>query len=213
MAQEKRRRPEEIDEEFDRELDRELEEEISTDEELMESRVGRSGQWGDPTDPPLVEYSFEEISEMQEDPADEETLMGDIIDTAHSDGSTDNVQVAIDQGLVYTPPEDPPVVPSDDLQGAEVAAGFASSIEDEPEIANLPDYVDDNDEDAELDIRRELGYNSETSHLDDVRVYVRDGVAYLRGTVLDADDITIVETFVRDLDIVDEVRNELEVAD
>jgi osmotically-inducible protein OsmY len=57
-----------------------------------------------------------------------------------------------------------------------------------------------------------LGYNSETTHLDDVRVYVRDGVAYLRGTVLVEDDISIVEEFVRDLDLVEDIENELEVA-
>lgn len=187
-------------------------EEITDDEEILESRVGRSGQWGDPTDPPVVEVSFEEILELQDELEGDDTL-GDIIDTAHSDGSTNNVQVAMDQGLVYDPPTDPPVVPSDDLQGAEIAAGFASSIEDEPEVEDLPESVDDNDEDIEQDIRRELRYNSETTHLDDVRVYVRDGVAYLRGTVLDEDDISIVEEFVRDLDLVEEIENELEVAD
>jgi translation elongation factor EF-1beta len=186
-------------------------EEINDDEEILESRVGRSGQWGDPTDPPVVEVSFEEILELQ-DELEGEDILGDIIDTAHSDGSTNNVQVAMDQGLVYDPPTDPPVVPSDDLQGAEIAAGFASSIEDEPEVENLPESVDDNDEDIEQDIRRELGYNSETTHLDDVRVYVRDGVAYLRGTVLVEDDISIVEEFVRDLDLVEDIENELEVA-
>jgi hypothetical protein len=187
-------------------------EEITDNEEILESRVGRSGQWGDPTDEPVVEVSFEEIMELQDELEGDDTL-GDIIDTAHGDGSTDNVQVAMDQGLVYDPPTDPPVVPSDDLQGAEIAAGFASSIEDDPEVENLPESVDDNDEDIEQDIRRELRYNSETTHLDDVRIYVRNGVAYLRGTVLDDADISIVEEFVRDLDLVDEIENELEVAD
>jgi len=201
MAREDTRRTEEINPE-----------EITDNEEILESRVGRSGQWGDPTDEPVVEVSFEEIMELQDELEGDDTL-GDIIDTAHGDGSTDNVQVAMDQGLVYDPPTDPPVVPSDDLQGAEIAAGFASSIEDEPEVENLPESVDDNDEDIEQDIRRELRYNSETTHLDDVRIYVRNGVAYLRGTVLDDADISIVEEFVRDLDLVDEIENELEVAD
>jgi hypothetical protein len=173
--------------------------------------VGRSGQWGDPTEPPIVEVSFEEIQELQDELEGDDSL-GDIIDTNHTDGSTENVQMAMDQGLVYTPPTDPPVVPSDDLQGVEIAAGFGMSIEDEPEVANLPESVDDNDADAEDDIRKALYYNSETTHLDDVRVYVRNGIAYLRGTVLDEDDIAIVDEFVRDLDTVDEIRNELEVA-
>jgi osmotically-inducible protein OsmY len=119
----------------------------------------------------------------------------------------------MDQGLVYTPPTDPPVVPSDDLQGAEIAAGFGSSIDDELEVQNLPERVDDNDSDLEDDIRRALRYNSETTHLEDVRVYVRNGNAYLRGTVEFEDDIAIVDEFIRDMDVVDEVYNELEVAD
>jgi hypothetical protein len=183
--------------------------ETENNEEFSEERAGKSGQWGDPTDAPVVEISFEEIMELQDELEGYDTL-GDIIDTAHSDGSTEDVQMAMDQGLVYTPPTDPPVIPSDDLQGAEIAAGFASSIEDEPEIANLPERVDDNDTDAEDDIRRALLYNSETTHLDDVRVYVRDGVAYVRGSVFDDDDIAAIDALIRALDIVDEIQIELD---
>jgi hypothetical protein len=187
----------------------ETENNTENNEEFSEERAGKSGQWGDPTDAPVVEISFEEIMELQDELEGDDAL-GDIIDTAHSDGSTENVHVAMDQGLVYTPPTDPPVIPSDDLQGAEIAAGFASSIEDEPEIANLPERVDDNDTDAEDDIRRALLYNSETTHLDDVRVYVRDGVAYVRGSVFDDDDIAAVDALIRALDIVDEIQIELD---
>jgi hypothetical protein len=194
----------------DRQTRNDIEEPITTDSNVQDARVGRSGQWGDPTEPPVVEVSFEEIEELMDEVGGDDSL-GDIIDTYDTDGSTDNVQMAMDQGLVYTPPNDPPVVPSDDLQGVEIAAGFGMSIEDEPEVANLPESVDDNDADAEDDIRKALSYNSETTHLDDVRVYVRNGIAYLRGTVLDEDDIAIVDEFVRDLDVVDEIRNELEV--
>jgi hypothetical protein len=171
-----------------------------------------SGQWGDPTDPPVVEVSFEELLELQDEMEGDDTL-GDIIDTAHTDGSTDNVQVAMDQGLVWDPPTDPPVVPSDDLQGVEIAAGFGSSIEDDNwEIANLPERVDDNDADLEEDLRTNLRHNSETSHLEDVRIYVRNGIVYLRGTVDYEDDISIVDEFVRDNEAVRDVDNELETA-
>jgi hypothetical protein len=186
-------------------------EEIDDDDELRESRVGRSGQWGDPTEAPVVEVSFEELLELQDENEEEDSL-GDIIRTANTDGSTDNVQVAMDQGLVYEPPMDPPVVPSDDLQGVEIAAGFGSSIEDEYDAEDLPESSDD-DTEIEEDIRKALYYNSETTHLDDVRVYVRDGVAYLRGTVEDEDDIAIVDQFIRDLDFVDDIQNDLEVAE
>jgi hypothetical protein len=195
-----------------RQANTEARETITTDEEIKDARVGRSGQWGDPTEPPVVEVSFEEIQELQDELEEGDTL-GDLIETNETDGSTENVQLVMDQGLVYTPPTDPPVVPSDDPQGAEIAAGFGSSIEDEPEVANLPESVDDNDFDAEDDLRKALYYNSETTHLDDVRIYVRNGIAYLRGTVLDEDDITIVDEFVRDMEMVDDVRNEIEVAE
>jgi len=185
-------------------------EEIDEDEDVREARVGRSGQWGDPTEPPVVEVSFEEILELQ-DELDEEDSLGDIIDTANTDGSTDNVQVAMDQGLVYDPPYDPPVVPSDDLQGVEIAAGFASSIEDDFAERDLPESLDEEDSEIEQDLRKALRYNSETMHLDDVRVYVRNSIAYLRGTVVDEEDISLVDEFVRDLDVVDDVQNELEV--
>jgi osmotically-inducible protein OsmY len=120
----------------------------------------------------------------------------------------------MDQGLVYTPPTDPPVIPSDDLQGAKIATGFASSIEESDlDVEDLPVRVVDNDSDLEEDIRMALRQNSETTHLEDVRVYVRNGIVYLRGTVLDEDDITIVDEFVRDIDAVKDIRNELEVAE
>ncbi|MCC6457750.1 MAG: BON domain-containing protein [Caldilineaceae bacterium] len=175
----------------------------------------RESQWGDPTDPPVVEVSLEEILELQDEMEGDDSL-GDIIDTGTTDGSTNNVQMAMDQGLVWDPPTDPPVIPSDDLQGVEIAAGFASSIDGDDgdlEVENFPDRVDDNDSDLEDDLRRALRYNSETSHLENIRVYVRNGIVYLRGTVLDDDDISIVDEFIRDTKNVRGVRNELEVAE
>jgi len=190
-----------------------LNEEINDDEDLRESRVGRSGQWGDPTEPPVVEVSFEELLELQEELDESDDTLGDLYNTANTDGSTENVQLAMDQGLVYTPPTDPPVVPSDDLQGIEMAAGFASSIEDDYESSKLAGSTDGEDSDVERELRRALRFNSETMHLDDVRVHVREGIAYLRGTVDDDEDIALVEDFIRDLDVVDDIENELETAD
>lgn len=190
-----------------------LNEEINDDEDLRESRVGRSGQWGDPTEPPVVEVSFEELLELQEELDESDDTLGDLYNTANTDGSTENVQLAMDQGLVYTPPTDPPVVPSDDLQGIEMAAGFASSIEDDYESSKLAGSTGGEDSDVERELRRALRFNSETMHLDDVRVHVREGIAYLRGTVDDDEDIALVEDFIRDLDVVDDIENELETAD
>jgi hypothetical protein len=190
-----------------------LNEEINDDEDLRESRVGRSGQWGDPTEPPLVEVSFEELLELQEELDDDDDTLGELYNTANTDGSTENVYQAMEQGLVYTPPTDPPVVPSDDLQGIEMAAGFASSIEDDYESRKLPGATGGEDSDVESELRRALRFNSETMHLDDIRIHVREGIAYLRGTVDDEEDIALVEDFIRDLDVVDDIENELETDD
>jgi len=193
--------------------DQESNEEINDDEELRESRVGRSGQWGDLTEAPVVEVSFEELLELQEELDEEAGLDDDLFNTANTDGSTENVHLAMDQGLVYTPPMDPPVVPSDDLQGIELAAGFGSSIEDSFEVRKLPGAAGGEDSDIESELRRALRFNSETMHLEDVRVYVREGIAYIRGTVDDEEDIAVVEDFIRDLDVVDDIQNELEADD
>ncbi len=135
------------------------------------------------------------------------------IDTAHTDGSTTDPHQAQEQGLVYDPPSDPPVLPSDDLQGAEIATGFASSMEaSDPGVVDLPDRVDNQDLDLEEDIRMALRFNSETSHLTDVEVMVRNGMAYLSGTVVSEDDIAIVQYLVRDLEGVRDVHNDLRIA-
>lgn len=177
-------------------------------------RISSGSQWGDPTDPPVEEVSFEELMELREKLESEDVSTGDLISTQDTDGSTTDPALAQEQGLVYIPPSDPPVAPSDDLQGVEIAAGFASSMEEtDLDMLDLPERVDDNDSDLEDDIRTALRYNSETMHLDDVRVYVRNGIAYLRGTVVSEDDITIVDEMVRDIDAVVDVNNELEVAE
>ena len=56
-----------------------------------------------------------------------------------------------------------------------------------------------------------MRYNSETTTLDNVRVYVRNGIAHLRGTVETDQDSETVEDLVLDIDGVLDVENELEV--
>jgi hypothetical protein len=159
---------------------------------------------------PLEEVSLEELEEqeyMSRLAADSDG----IIDTAHTDGSTTNPQEAQEQGLVYSPPDDPPVIPSDDLQGIEIAAGFASSMEESDLNAEeFPENVDNQDLDLEDDIATALRFNSETSHLIGIRVAVREGIVFLAGTVESDDDIAVVDYLIRDIDGVLDVRNNLE---
>ncbi|MEZ4869181.1 MAG: BON domain-containing protein [Caldilineaceae bacterium] len=160
------------------------------------------------TEEPIIEVSLEELDEATE-AYNREEAANELFDTQHMDGSTTDPHQAQDQGLVYTPPDDPPVVPSDDLQGAEVGVGFASSMEESnPDVEVLPPRVDNNDLDLEEDIATTLRLNSETAHLDNIKVRVRAGIAYLHGAVFSNDDIGIVQQLVEDLDgIVDVVNN------
>lgn len=164
----------------------------------------------EPVEPPLVgEYSLERIEaddvDIEEDLAPEQ-----VFDTQHGAGHTYNPQHAADQGLTYTPPTDPPVVPSrDDPQGAEIAAGFAPSLEESgPDVRDLPSQVENNDPDLQEDIHQMLRYNSETAHLKDIQVQVVRGVVTLRGTVLNENDIGVLYDIVNDLEGVVEVRFE-----
>jgi osmotically-inducible protein OsmY len=54
-----------------------------------------------------------------------------------------------------------------------------------------------------------LRYNSETAHLTDIAVAVRDGVVYLRGAVTTADDEAHVHRIVGGLDGVTRVVSDL----
>lgn len=163
-------------------------------------------------DDAVVELSLEELDELTDEynrDHDAEAL----IDTQHTDGSTSNPTEAEEQGLVYTPPDDPPVVPSDDLQGAEIGAGFATNMENSnPDVERLPTRVDNNDLDLEEDIATALRLNSETAHLQQITAQVHDGVAYLYGTTESADDAAIVEYTIRDLPGVVDVVNQLQMA-
>lgn len=162
---------------------------------------------------PVEEVSLEELHERT-NKYQREFDAEDIIDTQHSDGSTTNPVEAEEQGLVYNPPSDPPVVPSDDLQGAEVGIGFASSMEaSNPDVERLPDRVDNNDLDLEDDISTALRLNSETTNLEHIRVRVQNGVALLQGTTRSESDISLVDEIVRDLEGVVDVDNQLRVSE
>jgi hypothetical protein len=145
------------------------------------------------------------------DDSDVKEIMG----TQRGTGRTYQPQKAVEEGLSYTPPRDPPTVPSDnDLQGSEVAAGFAPSMEDtDPDVRILPDRIDGTDLEMQEDVALALRYNSETAHLTDVSVLVDGGVVKLYGTVSSEDDIGRVYTIVSALEGVIRVVSHLEIAD
>lgn len=132
--------------------------------------------------------------------------------TKDSDGHTYNPRQAAAQGLTYTPPTDPPTLPSEeDPQGAAVGAGFAPSMEaSDPDVERLPDHLDNNDLDLRDDVYTALRTNGETFHLTQVKVQVDEGVVNLLGTVPTEDDISRVHAVVKTLSGVAAVQNNLQ---
>lgn len=144
---------------------------------------------------------------------EEDLAAGRAYDTQQSEGHTFDPWKAEDQGLTYTPPSDPPVVPSeDDPQGAEIAAGFAPSMEaTDADVERLPERVNNRNLDLEEDIYEALRYNSETRDLRNIRVYVHSGIVSLFGTVPSDEDLAQVYNIVGDLDGVLRVNSEIQV--
>jgi hypothetical protein len=155
----------------------------------------------------MTDLLDEEQDQMYRDLADEETF-----DTQHSDGHTWNPQQAWEQGLTYTPPDDPPILPSDGYEDAEIAAGFSTTMED-----SIPDDEDDASgepiPDAELEERvaTALRNNAETMDLTNITVRVRDGVAILLGTVLTDLDEGFVADIVADIPGIEDVESRLDL--
>lgn len=176
--------------------------------DLRGERLVQDSTMGD--DEPLEEVSLEELEEIEA--ALQRDLESDqIYDTQHTDGSTTNPEQAEEQGLVYIPPDDPPVIPSDDWQGVEIAAGFGDSLYGEdPRAEELPAQLWGNDEELEELVMAALKRNSETSTMTDIRVAAQDGVVHLYGVVASDEEAAIVDQLVRDLEEVDEVVNHLD---
>lgn len=161
----------------------------------------------------LVELSLEELEEVAEEQRRERELTTDgPIDTQHSDGSAYYPEMADEQGLVYTPPTDPPVVPSDDGHNVEIAAGWSKSLEDDPRSAEGLDQLSGGDYDLQEKIYAALAQHSETNGLTDIQVAVQNGIVYLYGRVPTLLDTDLVENVVRDIAGVVDVEERLEVA-
>jgi hypothetical protein len=125
------------------------------------------------------------------------------------DITTDPVE-AMEEGYPYVPPTDPPVLPSDDPERAEIAVGFASSTaESNPGEEVLPPRVERGDLKLEQHVYTVLQTSSETQNLTGIEVSACNGVVFLRGTVQSDSDIAIVDDIVNDLDGVMGVRNYL----
>jgi hypothetical protein len=125
---------------------------------------------------------------------------------------TDDAYIAAEEGVTYVPPIDPPTVPSDSLEGAEVAAGFGVSSLDEPYNLDGHSSFELGDDEMVARVRAALRADSATTqYADAVAISVRNGVVILRGTVLDLEDSDNIAAVAGYIEGVVEVVDELDV--
>lgn len=126
-------------------------------------------------------------------------------------GETDDAFVASDEGMTYVPPIDPPTVPDESREGAEVASGFGVSALDEPYDEDHHSGFELADDELAAHVHEAIRADSATSaYADSVAVEVAAGVVTLRGEVVDLDDadnLAAVAGYVEGVaDVVDELR-------
>lgn len=164
----------------------------------------------------LDEFTEDEISyEELEEQLDEEERAAEFeedgpVDTQHGDGTAYYPLKAQQQGLVYDPPDDPPILPSDDPEGIEIAAGFAKEAQfEDPRGMSTPKRLAGGDWDIQARIAAVLHKSSLTNQMTGVQVEVQDGIAYLSGKVDTLDDIDVVCSVVEQVEGVVGVEEEL----
>jgi hypothetical protein len=121
-----------------------------------------------------------------------------LVDSDLRDGETDNPLVAIEEGMTYVPPSDPPVVPSDDPEGVEVPGS--------------PD-TDGAESDVNARIREALRADGATSALADrLEIAVIGSTAIIRGQVDGIEDGDALVEVASQVDGIEEVLDQTEVA-
>jgi hypothetical protein len=157
--------------------------------------------------------SADDAEEKSED-EEEQHVVERLYDLEPADDITTDPTEAAEEGYPYMPPADPAILPSDDLEGVEIAAGFASSMDESgPDEEIVPPRVERGDLELEQHVHTMLRNHAETQNLTDVEVSVRDGIVVIRGIVQSDLDIAIVDDILNDLDGVIEVRNYLQLAE
>jgi hypothetical protein len=128
-------------------------------------------------------------------------------------GETDDPNVAAEEGMTYIPPTDPPVVPDpDDPQGAQIAAGFGGTAQDEPFDADHHSETVSNDDEMATLVREALRADAATSpYAESLAIGTRGSTIAVRGVVDDVDDTDNVVEVISRVTGVDEVLDELEV--
>jgi hypothetical protein len=160
------------------------------------------------------EYTDTERYELLPEPVDDpEETIEVLVARERRAGETEDPNVAAEEGLVYVPPTDPPVVPTEGPEDLEIAAGFGMTARDEP-------YDDDHaarllsaEDEMAARVRDAIRADAVTTqYADDIEIDVENGIVVLRGVVEDIDDTDALADVASAVDGVTDVRDELAVA-
>ena len=165
---------------------------------------------------PLEGITMTDLYEGETDP-NQELLEGGVeqfdllVERDLRAGETDDVMEAVQEGLTYVPPIDPPIVPDpDNLESVQVAAGFSLSADEE--LGGEADRDFEPGDDMTALVRRTLRADAATSHLADrLAIATINGTVILRGVVDDIEDSDNIVAVISDLPGVQSIRDETEV--
>ncbi len=128
------------------------------------------------------------------------------------EGETDDPRIAAEEGLTYIPPTDPPIVPSDDLQDAEIASGFGMTSQSDPYDESHHDELLYAEDEFSARIRDALRADAQTADFADrIRIETEAGRVILRGTVDTIDDTDNAAAVAEEVEGVTEVIDRMRV--
>jgi hypothetical protein len=127
------------------------------------------------------------------------------------EGETDDPMEAVEEGMTYIPPTDPPTVPGGGYTDAEVASGLGLTSRADPYDADHHSSFLPGDDEISARVREALHADAATTHFADrIAVETRGGVVVLRGLVDDLDDgdnaLAVAEYVAGVVEVQDELR-------
>lgn len=160
------------------------------------------------------EYTDTELDELLPRTVADPDETGDVLMAReHRSGETEDPNVAAEEGLVWVPPTDPPVVPVEGDEELEIAAGFGMTARDEPYDEDHPATLLSAEDELTARVREAIRADAATTpYADSVLIATDGGVVVLKGVVDDIDDTDALAEVAASVDGVVEVRDELTVA-
>lgn len=144
--------------------------------------------------------------------SDAEGALESLTDTDLRAGETGDPTVAAEEGLTWIAPIDPPVIPSDDPGGLEIAAGFGITGSDGQIDGDHPGELLYDEDEMSARVREALRADAATSrYADEIAIGTIGSTVALRGVVDDIEDTDNLLEVAGRVSGVEDVIDELDV--